>query len=102
MKILTYPCKSFLSNIKFEIRNGSDIYIELSDTWNAKLITPEIINLLINENSEEKSWKFVFCILLNPIFFSAYFYAYSENYRANQIDKSKKIIKFKKIEEIER
>lgn len=100
MKNLTYPCKSFLSNIKFEIRNGSDICIELSDTWNAKLITPEIINLLINENSEEKSWKFVFCIFLNPIFFSAYFYAYSENYRINQIDKNKKLIKLQKIKVI--
>ena len=55
MKILIYPHKKFFSSMKFEIGNGTDIQIKLSKAWNTKLITPEIINLLINENSEEKS-----------------------------------------------
>lgn len=50
------------SSIKFKIRNGTDIKIKLSKAWNAKIITPEIINLLINGKSEEKSWKYVFGI----------------------------------------
>lgn len=60
MKILIYPHKKFLSNMKFEIGNGTDIQIKLSKAWNTKLITPEIISLLINEKSEEKNWKYVF------------------------------------------
>lgn len=49
MKILIYPHKEFLSSMTLEIRNGTNIHIKLSKAWNAKLITPEIINLLINE-----------------------------------------------------
>ena len=60
MKILICPHKEFLSSMTFEIRNGTNIHIKLSKAWNAKLITPEIINLLINENSYKKSWKYVF------------------------------------------
>lgn len=101
MKILIYPHKEFLSSVKFEIKNGTDIHIKLSKTWNAKLITPEIINLLINEKSKEKSWKYVFCIFLNPSFFSAYFYAQSENYKISLVDKNKKPIKFHKIKIID-
>ena len=97
MKILIYPHKKFLSSMKFEIKNGTHIKIKLSKAWNTKLITPEIINLLINENSEEKSWKYVFCIFLNPSFFSAYFYTQSENYRVSLVDENKKLIKFHKI-----
>lgn len=59
MKILIYPHKKFLSSMNFEIGNGTDIHIKLSNDWNTKLITPKIINLLINENSEEKSWKYL-------------------------------------------
>lgn len=44
MKILIYPHKEFLSSMMFKIRNGTDIHIKLSKAWNAKLITPEIIN----------------------------------------------------------
>ena len=97
MKILIYPHKEFLSSMTLEIRNGTNIHIKLSKAWNAKLITPEIINLLINENSEEKSWQYVFCIFLNPSFFSSYFYAQSENYRVSLVDENKKLIKFHKI-----
>jgi hypothetical protein len=97
MKILIYPHKEFLSSMTFEIRNGTNIHIKLSKAWNAKLITPEIINLLINEKSYKKSWKYVFCIFLNPSFFSAYFYAQSENYRVSLVDENKKLIKFHKI-----
>lgn len=97
MKILIYPHKEFLSIINLEIRNGTEIHIKLSKAWNAKLITPEIINLLINENSEEKSWKYIFCIFLNPSFFSAYFYSQSANYKISLVDKNKKLIKFHKI-----
>jgi hypothetical protein len=97
MKILIYPHKKFFSSMKFEIKNGTDIQINLSKAWNTKLITPEIINLLINENSEKKSWKYVFCIFLNPSFFSTYFYAQSENYRVSLVDENKKLIKFHKI-----
>ena len=96
-KILIYPHKEFLSSMTFEIRNGTNIHIKLSKAWNAKLITPEIINLLINEKSYKKSWKYVFCIFLNPSFFSAYFYAQSENYRVSLVDENKKLIKFHKI-----
>ncbi|WP_426054575.1 hypothetical protein [Janthinobacterium sp. PSPC2-1] len=101
MKILIYPHKEFLSSMKFEIGNGTDIQIKLSKAWNAKLITPEIINLLIDENSEGKSWKYVFCIFLNPSFFSAYFYAQSENYRVSLVDEKNKLIKFHKIKTID-
>jgi hypothetical protein len=97
MKILIYPHKEFLSSMTLEIRNGTNIHIKLSKAWNAKLITPEIINLLINEKSYKKSWKYVFCIFLNPSFFSAYFYAQSENYRVSLVDENKKLIKFHKI-----
>ena len=97
MKILIYPHKEFLSSMTFEIRNGTNIHIKLSKAWNAKLITPEIINLLINEKSYKKSWKYVFCIFLNPSFFSAYFYAQSENYRVSLVYENKKLIKFHKI-----
>lgn len=101
MKILIYPHKKFLSSMKFEIENGTDIQIKLSKAWNTKLITPEIINLLINENSEEKNLKYVFCIFLNPSFFSAYFYAKSENYRVSLVDEKNKLIKFHKIKTID-
>jgi hypothetical protein len=97
MKILIYPHKKFLSSMKFEIINGTDIHIKLSKAWNTKLITPEIINLLIDEKSEKKSWKYVFCIFLNPSFFFAYFYARSENYRVSLIEENNKLIKFYKI-----
>lgn len=101
MKILIYPHKKFLSSMKFEINKGTDIHIKLSNAWNAKLITPEIINLLINEKSDQKSWKYVFCIFLNPSFFSAYFYAQSENYKISLVDENKKLIKFHKIKIID-
>ena len=101
MKILIYPHKEFLSSMTFEIRNGTNIHIKLSKAWNAKLITPEIINLLINEKSYKKSWKYVFCIFLNPSFFSAYFYAQSENYKISLVDENKKLIKFHKIKIID-
>lgn len=101
MKILIYPHKKFLSSMKFEIGNENDIQIKLSKAWNTKLITPEIINLLIDENSEEKSWKYVFCIFLNPSFFSAYFYAQSENYRVSLVDEKNELIKFHKIKTID-
>ena len=48
MKILIYPHKEFLSSMMFKIRNGTDIHIKLSKAWDAKLITPEIINPPIN------------------------------------------------------
>ena len=38
MKILIYPHKKFLSSMKFEIENGTDIQIKLSKAWNTKLI----------------------------------------------------------------
>ncbi|SIQ54218.1 hypothetical protein SAMN05880566_10426 [Janthinobacterium sp. TND4EL3] len=101
MKILICPHKKFLSSMKFEINKGTDIHIKLSNAWNAKLITPEIINLLINEKSDQKSWKYVFCIFPNPIFFSAYFYAQSENYKISLVDENKKLIKFHKIKIID-
>ena len=48
MKILIYPHKKFLSSMKFEIRNGTDIKIKLSKAWNTKLIVQSrlIINAL--------------------------------------------------------
>lgn len=101
MKIFTYPYKKFFSHVKFEIKKGNDIYIEISNSWKTKLITAEVIKLIINEESEEKSWKFVFCMILNPGFFSTYFYAYSENYRIDLIDEKKRLIKFYKIKNIE-
>ena len=101
MKILIYPHKKFLSSMKFEIENGTDIQIKLSKAWNTKLITPEIINLLTNENSAKKSWKYVFCIFLNPSFFSAYFYSQSKNYRVSLVDEKRKLIKFHKIKTID-
>ena len=42
-----------------------------------------------------------FCIFLNPSFFSAYFYAQSENYKISLVDKNKKLIKFHKIKIID-
>jgi hypothetical protein len=101
MKILIYPHKDFLSSMMFEIRNGTDIHIKLSKAWDAKLITPEIINPPINENSYKKSWKYVFCIFLNSSFFSAYFYAQSENYNISLVDENNKLIKIHKIKIID-
>lgn len=97
MKIFTYPYKKFFSDIKFEIKKGDDIYIEISKSWKTKLITTELIKLIIDEESEEKSWKFVFCMIINPGFFSTYFYAHSENYRMTLIDERRRLIKFYKI-----
>lgn len=101
MKIFSYPYKKFFSHIKFEIKKENDIYIEISNSWKTKLITAELIKLIINEESEEKSWKFVFCMIINPGFFSTYFYAYSENYRMTLIDEKKRLIKFYKIKNSE-
>ena len=101
MKILIYPHKDFLSSMKFEINKGADMHIKLSKAWNAKLITPEIINPPINENSYKKSWQYVFCIFLNSSFFSAYFYTQSENYRVSLVDENNKPIKIHKIKIID-
>lgn len=97
MKIFSYPYKKFFLHIKFEIKKGNDIYIKISDSWKTKLLTAEIIKLIINEESEEKSWKYIFCMFLNPGFFSTYFYAYSANYRMTLIDERKRLIKFYKL-----
>ena len=85
--------------MKFEIKKGDDIYIEISNSWKTKLITKELIKLIINEESEEKSWKFVFCMITNPGFFSTYFYAHSENYRMTLIDEKRRLIKLYKIKD---
>jgi len=96
MQILAYPHKKFLSNANLQIAKGNNIYIYLSGTWNANLISPKIIHLLNNTDSSETSWKFIFCFFLNPNFFCAFFYATSEKYTINYINANKKIIKFQK------
>lgn len=96
MKIYPYPCEKFLSKIKSEIIAGNDFNIEILKSWRSNLITKKIITLISNEKSNEKSWMFIFCIFLNPSFFSAYFYAISEKYSIEQADESMKIITFKK------
>ena len=101
IKIFTYPYKKLFSNIKFEIKKGNDIYIEISNSWKTKLITTKLFKLIINEESEEKSWKFVFCMIINPGFFSTYFYAHSENYRMTLIDERRRLIKLYKIKDSE-
>lgn len=97
MNIIFYPSKKFLSCAIINIMEGDDFYIKLSNKWNSKLITSRIIDLIIDEKSEEKSWEFVFCIYLNLNFFSAYFYVFSKNYRLCQVNKIHKLVKFYKI-----
>lgn len=94
--IYVYPCKKFLSKIKSEIKNGNNFNVEITKSNKTKPITKKIIYLLNDEKIEEKSWKIIFCIILNPSFFSAYFYAISENYTIKHSSENKNFIEFKK------
>lgn len=97
MPVYIYPCKKFSSKIKSEITNGNNFNVEILNSTKGNLITKKIISLLNNKNPGEKNWKIIFCIILNPRFFAAYFYAISENYTVNYLTENKKFIEFKKI-----
>lgn len=96
MNIYMYPCEKFSSKIILEIANGNEFKIRILDTWRTNFLMSKIINFITNDKSEEKSWEIFLCIILNPIFFSAYFYAVSENYKITQNEGSEKIIRFQK------
>jgi len=96
MNIYIYPCEKFSSQIASEINSGNDFKIRILDSWRINFPIGKIINFINNDKSEEKSWDMIFCMILNPSFFSAYFYAISENYKIRQTEESEKIIIFQK------
>lgn len=95
MDRFTYPSKKFLKKCKLVIENRKEIEVEISLGWKGNLLLSQLVLLINEKNTNDKSWKFIFCLLSNLGFFVVYFYALSANYSINYSECKKLLVKMK-------